>query len=74
MRRGDTLRREARSLSGAERARALDGARASFAACVEAFEPILGFANAARNIETCKTQLADVEDALLADGAIQEPE
>ncbi|BCS32196.1 hypothetical protein TBR22_A14060 [Luteitalea sp. TBR-22] len=74
MRRGDTLRREARSLSGAERARALEGARDSFTACVEAFEPILGFANAARNIETCKAQLDDVEEALLAAAGSAEPE
>ena len=35
-----------------------------FQACIEAFEPILGFANAARNIEACKAQVALVEEEL----------
>ena len=39
-------------------------ARDSFQACIEAFEPILGFANAARNIEVCKAQVALVEEEL----------
>jgi hypothetical protein len=67
MRRGEVLRHEARKVSGAERIHALEQARESFQACIEAFEPILGFANAARNIEVCKAQAAlvevDLEDA-----------
>ncbi len=64
MRRGDTLRREARNVSGAQRVHALEQARASFEACVAAFEPILGFANAAKNIEICKAQVTRVDEEL----------
>jgi tetratricopeptide (TPR) repeat protein len=64
MRRGEVLRHEARHVSGAERMHALEQARQSFRACIEAFEPILGFANAARNIETCKTQAALVDEEI----------
>jgi hypothetical protein len=73
MRRGETLRREARNLSGEQRVRALEQAQASFEACVQAFEPILGFANAARNIETCKAQAARVEEELHAAHVTREP-
>jgi tetratricopeptide (TPR) repeat protein len=64
MRRGDVLRHEARNVSGAERIHALEQSRDSFQACIEAFAPILGFANAARNIEVCKAQVALVEEEL----------
>ncbi len=73
MRRGEMLRREARNVSGSQRARALAGARLSFTACIEAFEPILGFANAARNIEICKAQLTHVDQELEAAEAAGEP-
>ncbi|MCC6163034.1 MAG: serine/threonine protein kinase [Acidobacteria bacterium] len=66
MRRGETLRREARNVSGEERLHALEGARASFEACIEAFEPILGFANAAKNIEICKDHVKRVDEELAA--------
>jgi hypothetical protein len=73
MRRGETLRREARNVSGAQRVRALEQAHQSFEACVAAFEPILGFANAAKNIEICKAQATLVEKELDAAHAIEEP-
>ncbi len=73
MRRGETLRREARNVSGAERRRALEQAHASFRACVDAFEPILGFANAARNIEVCKDQAGRVEQELATASNVKEP-
>ncbi len=73
MRRGETLRREARNVSGVQRVRALEQAHASFEACVEAFEPILGFANAAKNIETCKEQATRVEEELDAAQVAREP-
>jgi hypothetical protein len=73
MRRGETLRREARNVSGAQRVRALEQAHQSFEACVAAFEPILGFANAAKNIEICKEQATLVEKELDAAQAIEEP-
>ena len=58
------MRREARNVSGVQRTHALERARDSFQACIEAFEPILGFANASRNIEVCKAQVALVEEEL----------
>jgi hypothetical protein len=64
MRRGEVLRREARNVSGVQRTHALERARDSFQACIEAFEPILGFANASRNIEVCKAQVALVEEEI----------
>lgn len=73
MRRGETLRREARNVSGAQRVHALEAARESFASCIDAFEPILGFANAARNIEVCKDQVKRVSEELDEAMTVQEP-
>jgi hypothetical protein len=73
MRRGETLRREARNVSGSQRVRALEEARRSFEACIAAFEPILGFANAAKNIEVCKQQVERVGEELDAAADEQEP-
>lgn len=73
MRRGEILRREARNVSGSQRTRALEQARESFVACIEAFEPILGFASAARNIEVCKTQLTHVDEEIEDAQASEEP-
>jgi hypothetical protein len=64
MRRADALRREARELSGGERTRALQKARADYQGCIDTFEPIVGFALAARNIEVCKTQRAVLDEEL----------
>jgi serine/threonine protein kinase len=64
MRRADALRREARELSGDERTRALQKARADYQGCIDTFEPIVGFALAARNIEVCKTQRAVLDEEL----------
>lgn len=72
LRRGETLRREARNVSGEQRIRALARARESFESCVETFEPILGFANAAQNLEACKAQVHRVEAELEAAQAAQE--
>jgi hypothetical protein len=73
MRRGETLRREARNVSGAQRVHALEESKASFEACIAAFEPILGFANAAKNIEVCKEQVELVGEELDAALVDQEP-
>ena len=35
-----------------------------FQACIEAFDPILGFANAAKNIEICKGQVERIDEEL----------
>ncbi|MGI8671622.1 MAG: serine/threonine-protein kinase [Luteitalea sp.] len=64
LRRGDLLRREARTLSGQERTRALVKARADFQGCIDTFEPIVGFGLAAKNIETCKVQIVRVDEDL----------
>ena len=64
MRRAEALRRDARSLSGEQRVRALEHSRGDYERCIEAFEPIVGFGNAARNIEVCKQQAAEVEEEL----------
>lgn len=64
MRRAETVRREARTLSGEERLHALQKARQDYRGCIESFEPIVGFANAARNIETCKADLEELEAEL----------
>jgi len=74
MRRAETLRREARTLSGDERTHALERARQDYRGCIDSFEPIVGFANAARNIETCKAELAEVEAELDDHGADAMPE
>ena len=66
MRRAETLRREARTLSGNQRARALERARADLQRCIDTFEPIVGFGQAARNIESCKAQRARVDDEIVA--------
>ncbi|HTV02385.1 MAG TPA: serine/threonine-protein kinase [Luteitalea sp.] len=64
MRRADTLRRDARELSGDERTRTLQKARSDYQGCIETFEPIVGFGLAARNIEVCKQQRASLDEEL----------
>jgi hypothetical protein len=57
LRRANTSRLLARTLSGEQRRRELERARADYASCVEAFDPIVGFGFAAKNLEICKHQL-----------------
>jgi predicted Ser/Thr protein kinase len=64
LRRGERSRRLARTLSGEQRARELENARSAYARCIELFDPIIGFGNAAQNLEFCKRRLAVVADAL----------
>ena len=66
LRRANTSRLLARTLSGEQRRRELERARADYASCVEAFDPIVGFGFAAKNLEICKHQL-DVVDRELGD-------
>jgi hypothetical protein len=64
LRRGERSRRLARALSGEQRVRELENAHAAYARCIELFDPIIGFGNAAHNLEFCKRRLDLVADAL----------
>jgi serine/threonine protein kinase len=74
LRRAERSRRLARTVSGDQRRRELENAHAAYGRCVELFDPIIGFGNAARNLEFCKRNLAAVAHALDLDGeAVDEP-
>jgi hypothetical protein len=60
MRRGVLGRRRAALLTGDERQTALEKAKADFEGCVTSFGQIVEFGNAARHVETCKTQLRQI--------------
>lgn len=64
LRRGNASRALARTLSGDQRQRELERARADYVSCIEAFDGILGFGYSAKNMETCKRQLERIEDEL----------
>jgi predicted Ser/Thr protein kinase len=64
LRRGERSRRLARTVSGEQRVRALENAQLAYTRCVELFDPIIGFGNAAQNLEFCKRRLDAVSDAL----------
>jgi predicted Ser/Thr protein kinase len=57
LRRANNSRRLAHTLSGEQRRREQDKARADYGRCIDSFDPIVGFANAAQNLETCKRNL-----------------
>ena len=67
LRRANTSRALARTLSGEQRRRELEKARADYQGCVDAFDPIVGFGFAAKNIEKCKGARQAVDDELAAD-------
>lgn len=60
LRRANARRNLARTLSGDQRRRELENARADYARCIETFDPIVGFGQAAVNLEVCKRRLDDV--------------
>jgi len=64
LRRGNTSRALARTLSGDQRRRELERARADYQGCVDAFDPIVGFGYAAKSIERCKGALQAIDDEL----------
>jgi eukaryotic-like serine/threonine-protein kinase len=64
MRRGDRIRRLARTLSGAQHDHVLENARADYERCITSFDPIVGFAKAAGNLEYCKRQIERVDSEL----------
>ena len=60
MRRATAAWRRARVLSGDQRIRELHLAHDDYERCVELFDPIVAFGNAAKNLEICKAQLEAV--------------
>ena len=54
----------ARTLSGDQRRRELEKLRGDYKGCVDAFDPIVGFGNAAKNLEICKGQLERIDEEL----------
>ncbi len=66
LRRAEISRGTARGLSGEQRRRELEKARADYQGCIDAFDPILDFGYAAQNIESCKAQLARIDEELAA--------
>jgi hypothetical protein len=60
LRRANNSRRLAHALSGEQRRREQEKARADYGRCVDSFDTIVGFANAAQNLETCKRNLEAV--------------
>jgi eukaryotic-like serine/threonine-protein kinase len=67
LRRADRIRRLARTLSGAQRGRELESARADYERCVASFDPIVGFAKAGDNLEYCKRQIDRINTELNPD-------
>ena len=59
--RAEATRRSAAVLTGEQRWRELNSARADYRRCIAFFDPIVSFANAAANLELCKAQLEQVE-------------
>ena len=57
----------ARTLSGDQRRRELEKLRGDYKGCVDAFDPIVGFGNAAKNLEICKGQLERIDEELGTD-------
>ena len=67
LRRANASRTRARLLSGDQRTRELEKARADYQGCIEAFDPIVGFGYAAKNMEVCKGALELVVEELAVD-------
>ena len=70
LRRANASRVLAASLSGEQRHRELEKARADYVACIGAFDGIIGFGNAAANLELCKRRLEQIERELLVDEVV----
>jgi len=68
MRRGQQGRRRAALLTGDDRQTALERAKTDFEGCVASFGQIVEFGNAARHVETCKTQLRQITLQLNPEG------
>ena len=66
LRRANASRLLARTLTGEQRRRELEQASADYGRCIEAFDPIVAFGHAARNLEACKRHLQQVDRELEA--------
>ena len=64
LRRANVTSRSAAILTGEQRWRELNNARADYERCIAFFDPIVAFGNAAENLEKCKTQLERVNERL----------
>lgn len=64
LRRATAARRRASVLTGEQRTRELNNARVDFQRCINYFDPIVAFGNAAENLEICKAQLQRVDRQL----------
>ena len=64
LRRATATRFTARKLTGELRRRELEKARADYQGCVEAFDPIVGFGYAAKNLEVCRGQVEQIDEEL----------
>ena len=64
LRRAEATRRSARVLTGEQRWRELNNARADYERCIAFFDPIVAFGNAAANLELCKAKREQVERQL----------
>jgi hypothetical protein len=65
LRRAMASRRRAGVLTGEQRVRELTNARDDYQRCVELFDPIVAFGNAAENLEACKAQLERIDRQLM---------
>jgi serine/threonine-protein kinase len=65
LRRATASRRRAGVLTGEQRLRELTSARADYQRCVELFDPIVAFGNAAENLEACKAQRERIDRQLM---------
>ena len=70
LRRAEATRRRAVVLTGDQRWRELNNARADYDRCIVSFDPIVAFGNAAANLELCKAQREQVE-RLLDGGSVE---
>lgn len=66
LRRGTAARRRASVLTGEQQRRELASARADFQRCINYFDPIVAFGNAAENLEICKAQLQRIDRQLVS--------
>lgn len=67
LRRGLFGRKRAALLTGDARQAALEKAKVDFESCLSSFGQIVEFGNAARHLETCKTQLRQVTEQMIFD-------
>lgn len=65
LRRATAARRRAGVLTGEQRLRELNSARDDYQRCVEFFDPIIAFGNAAQNLEICKAQRQRIDRQLM---------